>query len=48
MKAVVLPERELVPLRVRWRDDAAIVALWMLAVCVWLGAAVVAGLSLAG
>jgi type VI protein secretion system component VasK len=42
MKMVVLPERELVPLRVRWRDDKLILVGFGLGVLLWVGALVVA------
>lgn len=37
MKSVVLPERELVPLRTRWRDDRLIRWLLILGIVLWVG-----------
>jgi type VI secretion system protein ImpL len=42
MKTVLLPERELVPLRVRWRDDLAILIVAGLALLTWIAVIVVA------
>ncbi|MCC6528220.1 MAG: hypothetical protein IT373_36575 [Polyangiaceae bacterium] len=36
MEDVMLPERDLVPLRTRWRDDKLILILFMLGVVAWL------------
>ncbi|MCA9618981.1 MAG: hypothetical protein KC731_08165 [Myxococcales bacterium] len=41
LDAVLLPEKDLVPTRVRWRDDKLIVILMMLGVVLWLGLAIV-------
>jgi type VI secretion system protein ImpL len=42
LDAVLIPEREIVPLRSRWRDDRLIVVLLILAALLWLGT-IVAG-----
>ncbi|MBK9264579.1 MAG: hypothetical protein IPM54_32935 [Polyangiaceae bacterium] len=42
VKTVVLPEKDLVPLRVRWRDDLVIWIIAGLAVLVWIVAIIVA------
>jgi type VI protein secretion system component VasK len=42
MKMVVLPERDMVPLRVRWRDDKLIIIGMSLGVLLWVGALVTA------
>jgi type VI secretion system protein ImpL len=42
VKTVVLPEKDLVPLRVRWRDDVVLLVIAGLAALVWLVAIIVA------
>jgi len=42
MKTVVLPEREIVPLRVRWRDDKLLVVGFVFGALLWVGALVTA------
>jgi type VI protein secretion system component VasK len=39
--AVLIPERDLVPTRVRWRDDKLLLILVMLAAVLWLGIVIV-------
>jgi type VI protein secretion system component VasK len=34
---VLLPERDIVPTKVRWRDDRAVVVLFVLAILAWMG-----------
>lgn len=41
MELVLLPERDLVPTRVRWRDDKPFLGLLMVAVVTWLGVIIV-------
>lgn len=42
MKTVVLPEREIVPLRVRWRDDRLLIIGFAFGALLWVGALVTA------
>lgn len=42
MKAVVLPERDIVPLRIRFRDDRVTVIAFAFGILLWVGALVVA------
>jgi type VI secretion system protein ImpL len=41
LDAVLIPERDLVPTRIRWRDDKLIVLLFMLGLVAWLGLIIV-------
>lgn len=40
LELVLLPERDIVPTRTRWRDDVLIVVLWILGLLAWIGAVV--------
>lgn len=40
LDAVLMPERDIVPLRTRWRDDGLLIVLFILAGLLWLGAIV--------
>lgn len=42
LDSVLMPERDIVPLRMRWRDDGLFVVLLVLTVLFWLGAGVAA------
>ena len=42
MKTVVLPEKDLVPLRIRWRDDVMLLVIAGVAVLVWIVAMIIA------
>jgi type VI secretion system protein ImpL len=42
VKTVVIPEKDLVPLRVRWRDDLPLLIIAGVAVLVWIVAIVFA------
>jgi hypothetical protein len=46
MRTVVLPERDIVPTRVRWRDDRLTLACALMALLLWVGA-VIAGVAIA-
>jgi len=43
MKTVVLPDKDIVPLRVRWRDDKVILICSALGLLLWIGAFIAAG-----
>jgi len=45
VKTVTLPEKDLVPLRVRWRDDLATLILAGSALLVWIAAIIVTGIN---
>jgi type VI secretion system protein ImpL len=36
MKRVILPERDIVPLRVRWRDDKIVLACFVVGALLWV------------
>jgi type VI protein secretion system component VasK len=42
MKTVILPERDIVPLRTRWRDDKPVLICFALGVFLWIGGLVAA------
>ncbi|MEM6790267.1 MAG: type VI secretion system protein [Myxococcota bacterium] len=48
LEAVLLPERDLVPTRRRWRDDRVFLLLAMVGFVLWLGIAIVVGARAAG
>ena len=40
LESVLIPEREIVPLRLRWRDDGLFVVMSILAILLWVGTGV--------
>ncbi|MBW2523501.1 MAG: hypothetical protein JRI23_04975 [Deltaproteobacteria bacterium] len=42
LESVLMPEREIVPLRARWRDDGLFIVLAILTILLWLGAGITA------
>ena len=42
MSTVILPERDIVPLRTRWRDDRVILLATIFGALLWIGAVVTA------
>ncbi len=42
MKRVILPERDIVPLRVRWRDDKLVLACFVVGALLWVSGLITA------